>query len=219
VPLLGQSRMAALEAFDHRARLGSQDHCCLRRPSAVRTAYTRGHGRCCPDLHIVLGGPHPTESYLSVMGVGFVDCVCRGEAEESFPALVRTLLSGRSPEPDEIPGVYFLRDQRVRGVPTSFIDLDKFDRNQLLRYDLSPDEPRQLRLYRGAHGMAGAEYWPIALVRGCPYDCTFCGAFQMSGKRLRYRRVDRVVDDLEFYAKAYDQRHFSFIDDGYGNRD
>jgi radical SAM superfamily enzyme YgiQ (UPF0313 family) len=171
----------------------------------------------CPDLKIVLGGPHPTESYLSVMGVGFIDYVCRGEAEESFPALVKMLLAGRKPQPEEIPGVYFLdrHEHRVRGVPAPFIDLEPLDRDRLLRYDFSPDELRQLRLYRGAHGTAGAMYWPIALVRGCPYDCTFCGAFQMSGKKLRYRRVDRVVDDLEFYSREYGQRHFSFIDDAF----
>lgn len=170
----------------------------------------------CPSVTIVLGGPHPTESYLSVMGVGFVDYVCRAEAEESFPALVRLILSGRKPEPEEIPGVYF-RDgeSRVRGVPASFVDVDKFDRDQLLRYDFSPDELRQQRLYRGAHGTAGAEYWPVALVRGCPYDCTFCGTFQMSGKKLRYRDVGRVVDDLEFYSREYGRRHFSFIDDAF----
>ena len=171
----------------------------------------------CPDVRIVLGGPHPTESYLSVMGVSFVDYVCRGEAEESFPALVRMLLSGRTPKPEEIPGVYFLDrvESRVRGVPASFIDVEKFDRDRLLRYDFSPHELRQLRLYRGAHGTAGAEYWPVALVRGCPYDCTFCGAFQMSGKKLRYRQVTRVVDDLEFYHREYDQHYFSFIDDAF----
>jgi radical SAM superfamily enzyme YgiQ (UPF0313 family) len=170
----------------------------------------------CPDLTIVLGGPHPTESYLSVMGVGFVDYVCRGEAEESFPALVKMLLEGRKPQPEEIPGVYFRdADYRVRGTPAGFIDVAKFDRDRLLRYDFSPDELRQQRLYRGAHGTAGAEYWPVALVRGCPYDCTFCGAFQMSGKKLRYRDVGRVVDDLEFYSREYGRKQFSFIDDAF----
>jgi radical SAM superfamily enzyme YgiQ (UPF0313 family) len=171
----------------------------------------------CPDVHVVLGGPHPTESYLSVMGVSFIDYVCRSEAEKSFPALVGALLSGRRPGPCEIPGVY-LRDREtntVQGVQAGFVDLDALDQRRLLRYHFTRDELRQQRLYRGAHGTAGAEYWPVALVRGCPYDCTFCAAYQMSGKRLRYRRVDRVVDDLEFYAQEYGRRHFSFIDDAF----
>jgi radical SAM superfamily enzyme YgiQ (UPF0313 family) len=171
----------------------------------------------CPDVRVVLGGPHPTESYLSVMGVSFIDYVCRSEAEASFPPLVDMLLAGRRPRPGEIPGVYF-RDpamNTVCGTHAGFVDLDTLDERHLLRYQFTPDELRQQRLYRGAHGTAGAEYWPVALVRGCPYDCTFCAAYQMSGKKLRYRRVNRVVDDLEFYAREYGRRHFSFIDDAF----
>jgi radical SAM superfamily enzyme YgiQ (UPF0313 family) len=171
----------------------------------------------CPDLTIVLGGPHPTESYLSLMGVSFVDYVCRGEAEESFPELVRALLAGRPPAPGSIPGVYQREREtnEIHGIPAKFIDVTKFDQDRLLRYHFSPDELRQQRLYRGSHGTSGAEYWPVALVRGCPYDCTFCAAFQMSGKKLRYRKVTDVVDDLEFYYKEYGRRHFSFIDDAF----
>ena len=171
----------------------------------------------CPEITIVLGGPHPTESYLSLLGVSFVDYVCRGEAEESFPSLVRSLLAGNRPAGGEIPGVYRYNREtnEVEGVPAKFIDLEKFDRDNLLRYQFSPDELKQQRLYRGCHGTAGAEYWPVALVRGCPYDCTFCAAYQMSGKKLRYRSTAAVVDDLEFYSREYGRRHFSFIDDAF----
>jgi len=171
----------------------------------------------CPDLVIVLGGPHPTESYLSLMGVGFVDYVCRGEAEESFPRLVSEILAGRTPAAGEIPGVYrYNRESReIEGVPAAFIDLEPFDAKALLRYHFSRDEIRQYRLYRGAHGTAGAEYWPVALVRGCPYACTFCAAYQMSGKKLRYRKVQYVVDDLAFYLEKYGRRQFTFVDDAF----
>ncbi len=171
----------------------------------------------CPDLTIVLGGPHPTEAYLSVLGADYVDYVCRGEAEDSFPALVKMLLGGQTPAHEQIPGVY-TRDRETglaRGVPAPMIDVERFDEDRLLRYHLSEDERRQYALYRGAHGTAGAEYWPIQLVRGCPYDCTFCGAFQMSGKKLRYRKVEKVVDDIEFYHREYGRRQFSFIDDAF----
>lgn len=173
-----------------------------------------------PDLVIVLGGPHPTESYLSLLGVSFIDYVCRGEAEESFPALLKALLGGKRPAGGSIPGVYsYDRASRtIQGTAASFIDLEEYDRKHLLRYQFSPDELRQQRLYRGCHGTAGPEYWPIALVRGCPYDCTFCAAYQMSGKKLRYRRVEVVADDMEHYLRAYGRRHFSFIDDSFTQR-
>lgn len=173
--------------------------------------------RACPDVTIVLGGPHPTESYRSLLGLRFLDYVCRGESEESFPRLVRALLDGRDEEIAAIPGVYSLdrRNGAIRGTPASFIDLAHFDERNLLRYEFRPAEIKQQRLYRGAHGTAGANYWPVALVRGCPYDCTFCAAYQMSGKKLRYRDVSKVVDDLQYYRDTYGCRHFSFIDDAF----
>jgi len=173
--------------------------------------------RACPEVTIVLGGPHPTESYRSLLGVRFIDYVCRGESEESFPRLVQALLDGRTAEARSIPGVYSLDREAttVRGVPAPFIDLPKFDERNLLRYGFRPEELKQHRLFRGSHGTAGANYWPVALVRGCPYDCTFCAAYQMSGKKLRYRAVGKVVDDLQYYHDAYGCRHFSFIDDAF----
>lgn len=171
-----------------------------------------------PDLTIVLGGPHPTEAYLSLLGVRFIDYLCRGEAEESFPRLVHAILNGTPPA--GIPGVYRYDRAagRVEGVSAPFIALDQHDKDNLLRYQFSPEELRHQRRYRGCHGSAGAEYWPIALVRGCPYDCTYCAAYQMSGKKLRYRQVSAVVEDMVFYRDNYGRRQFSFIDDAFTQR-
>lgn len=170
-----------------------------------------------PEVRIVLGGPHPTEAYLSLVGLSFVDYVVRGEAEVSFPRLVDSVLSGDESKATEIPGVYAFQPGvgKVTGEPAPFVDLEDLDRESLLRYHLSEDELRQYRRHGGAHGLVGRNYWPIALVRGCPYACTYCAAFQISGKKLRYRHESRVVDDMQFYLETYDQRYFSFVDDAF----
>jgi radical SAM superfamily enzyme YgiQ (UPF0313 family) len=171
----------------------------------------------CPETKIVLGGPHPTEAYLSLLGLRFIDYVLRGEAEASFPALVEKLLRQQPVDPNDIAGVFaYDRGRReVMGKQGDFVDLDALDARTLLRYHLREDERRQYQHYRGAHGLVGSRYWPISLVRGCPYACTFCAAYQMSGKRLRYRDARKVVDELEFYVRTYGQRHFSFVDDAF----
>lgn len=171
----------------------------------------------CPWVKIVVGGPHPTEAYLSLVGLSFIDYVVRGEAEHSFPALVKKLLAGETPLPNSIPGIYSYdwEQEQVHGVPSTFTGLHELDEKQLLRYHLRPDELSQYRLYGGAHGLVGPRYWPLAMVRGCPYACTYCAAYQMSGKKLRFREVSRVVDDIEFYLKEYKQSRFSFVDDSF----
>lgn len=173
--------------------------------------------QACPDVKIVLGGPHPSEAWLSLLGLRFVDYVIRGEAELAFPQLVSCLLRDETIDVNQFPGVYkYNRDTgNVEGQPGEFVDLSPLDEHNHLRYILSKDEIEQYRRFRGTHGLVGPRYWPIALVRGCPYDCTYCAAFRMSGKRLRYRDVKCVVDDLEFYVQEYGQRDFSFVDDSF----
>lgn len=171
----------------------------------------------CPGVKIAVGGPHPTEAYLSLVGLSFIDYVVRGEAEQSFPALVEQLIAGEEPAPGSIPGVYSYDHaaDRIYGSAAAFVGLDELDEGRLLRYQLRPEEVRQYRLYGGAHGLVGPRYWPLAMVRGCPYACTYCAAYQMSGKRLRFRDVACVVDDIEFYLKEYGQNRFSFVDDSF----
>jgi len=171
----------------------------------------------CPEISIVLGGPHPTEAYLSLIGLRFVDFVVRGEAERSFPALVEAILKRRPAPAVDIPGVYWFdhQDNEVHGRSADFVDLDSLDQEGLLRYHPSDEEIRQYRLYGGAHGLVGPRYWPLALVRGCPYACTYCAAHELSGRQLRFRRPSVVVDDIAYYAERYGQHHFSFVDDSF----
>jgi radical SAM superfamily enzyme YgiQ (UPF0313 family) len=171
----------------------------------------------CPDLTIVLGGPHPTEAYLSLVGPRFIDFVVRGEAERTFPLLVEAVLKGEASSGVDIPGVYWYdrANEQVHGSPADFVDLEELDRAGALRYQLSAVERKQYRLYGGSHGLVGPRYWPLALVRGCPYACTYCAAHELSGKQLRFRRPETVVDDIEYYIRRYGQRHFSFVDDAF----
>jgi len=170
-----------------------------------------------PELVIVLGGPHPTESHLSLLGLRFVDYVVRSEAEESFPALVEAILAGKRPQHGAIAGVYSYDrvERRIHGAPAHFVDVHALDRRNLMRFHLRPSELDQYRRFRGVHGLVGSRYWPTSLVRGCPYACTYCAAKIMSGKRLRYRGLDAVVDELEYYRTAYGHRYFSFVDDAF----
>ena len=54
---------------------------------------------------------------------------------------------------------------------------------------------------------------PIQTSRGCPYNCTFCSVTRMFGRKMRYRDVDIVIEDL----RKYDDKHNSvfFYDDNF----
>ncbi len=58
------------------------------------------------------------------------------------------------------------------------------------------------------------DYWTpyMEITRGCPRDCTFCTAIRVSGKIMRHRPVDEVVEEI---ARRRIKRFF-LTDDNFG---
>jgi len=50
--------------------------------------------------------------------------------------------------------------------------------------------------------------------KGCPYDCSFC--YRISGSQVRYRKVSRVIAEMDYICRRYGIRSFSFEDDSFG---
>jgi radical SAM superfamily enzyme YgiQ (UPF0313 family) len=57
-------------------------------------------------------------------------------------------------------------------------------------------------------------YWTpyLEITRGCPRNCTFCTAIRVSGKVMRLRPIDEVVEEIE----RRDIRRFFLTDDNFG---
>lgn len=53
---------------------------------------------------------------------------------------------------------------------------------------------------------------PIFTSFGCPYRCSFCASFLMSGK-FRQKNPDDVIKEIEFHFKKRKVRFFAFFDD------
>ncbi|MBP7654304.1 radical SAM protein [Candidatus Dependentiae bacterium] len=54
----------------------------------------------------------------------------------------------------------------------------------------------------------------IASSRGCPFSCTFCGAFLSMGRKWRKRNVENIIKEICYwYNKGY--KEFNFIDSNF----
>ena len=155
-----------------------------------------------PHLAIVFGGAN----WEATMGLElhrqfkFVDYVCSGEAEESFPALVNAVLGNKLGALKEIPGIVFRQDQQsiATGAPQMITNLDS-----LPIPDYS-DFFQQLELSR-----ASAPITPNLLFetsRGCWWGakshCTFCG---LNGGSLSFRSKTptRALHELEYLSQTW----------------
>jgi len=48
---------------------------------------------------------------------------------------------------------------------------------------------------------------------GCPYNCVFCASRTISGKRIAYRPVEDIIEELEFLIKEKGVKSITFLDD------
>ena len=145
-----------------------------------------------PTVTTILGGQHATlYDRLLLREVPEADLVLRGEGEESFPELCRTLQRNQSLA--AAPGLsYRDRGKIIQGQPQVVLDLDA-----------SPFPDHTIPDYQGYYQQYG--YWqmsigvPVTSVlssRGCPGHCTFCTRIPAELSRWRPRSPENVLQEL-----------------------
>lgn len=150
------------------------------------------------DAVVVMGGPHATCAPNSCAMESAVDFVAVGEAEQSFTALVGSLLRGAG-NPHSIDGFVSKNgDQVVSSSPSA----------RLRNLDLLPMPARDL-LDMNSYHKKGA----IVSSRGCPIGCNFCSCAAIVGNTYRVHSVDRVAAEIAALRESYGLRHFDFHDD------
>ena len=145
-----------------------------------------------PTVTTVLGGQHATLfDRLLLREVPETDLVLRGEGEESFPELCRTLQ--RNQRLSGLPGLSYRHQGKIiQGQPQVIQDLDAL-----------PFLDRTIPNYQGYYAQWG--YWqtgvgvPVTSVlssRGCPGKCTFCTRIPAELSRWRPRSPENVLQEL-----------------------
>ena len=166
-----------------------------------------------PEIKIVFGGAN----WEAEMGLElhrqfpFVDYVCSGEAEESFPALVRRLFAGESIEqPASVPGIVY-RAAGGESVYTGQADLIR-ELDALPIPDFS-DYFAGLEQCTVSSGVVPTLLFETS--RGCWWGakshCTFCG---LNGGTMAFRSKTprRALDELEYLADRWQTDMIEAVD-------
>ena len=56
---------------------------------------------------------------------------------------------------------------------------------------------------------------PILTSRGCPFNCTFCTAKQLSGLKWRFRSAENIIEELKILKNKYHIKEFQIWDDNF----
>ncbi len=180
------------------------------------------------NILIVAGGAHVSgvgkEVFDYFQGIHFA---IAGEAETAFPMLLKILgnkVSGyaekqgfsceiNSGENDleKVPGLLYKKgDKIIANAPKFEENLDELG---FPAWDLM--DPRT---YPQAPQGAVFRNWPIAPIltsRGCPYRCTYCAGHLTTGYNIRFRSIEKVLEEIEMLYNDYGVREIHIIDDNF----
>lgn len=161
----------------------------------VARAYRMADAIRAAGVPVVMGGPHVTEAVDEALGRDggprHADAVALGEADETWPEIVRDAAQGRLKEiyepvdetgKERKPGL-----QPYPSIPWETLELEQFN--------LVPRIARSLLERHGA-GWGTFHMVPIESGRGCPYGCEFCTVTGFFGDSIRFRTNESVVDEL-----------------------
>ena len=160
-----------------------------------------------PDKPLVLGGEHPTALTELVFEQSPIDYVVRGEGEATLVELCNHLALGRSV--NKIPGLAVREGTscRINAPRVRVHDIDAIPVPAWRHFRIA-----EYIAYNQPHGSAEGRSMPMLATRGCPFQCTFCGAPGMWGTTWRPRDPKKVVDEIESYISRFGADDFQFED-------
>ncbi|MCX8124990.1 MAG: cobalamin-dependent protein [Spirochaetes bacterium] len=143
-----------------------------------------------PKTVIVLGGPHATFLAKEIIAhYPAVDYVVEGEGEEAMLLLARSI---KAHKPINNRIIHWHKSVNLHTLPYPA----KFGGNCI---GVNPNE----------------QYKYIITSRGCSFNCTFCDSPSFWGRKVRFRDIDDVIDELEVLYKKYGIIYFSIRDDNF----
>lgn len=156
-----------------------------------------------PGIPVWLGGPHAScVGRAAFHDLPQVDAVFLGEAEESVIEALEF--------PSRPPAGVAYRNGSSRPAPRTVEDLSELP---LPAWHLAP--PHRYRGLPNGVVLKRTPYAPIITTRGCPYRCTFCAGFRITGRRIRHRPMEQVWSEIEMLAGEYGVREIHIEDDNF----
>jgi radical SAM superfamily enzyme YgiQ (UPF0313 family) len=159
-----------------------------------------------PDTLTVAGGPHPTALPFDLMPEADVCVLGEGEA-----TMLDIIMHRQNQKPlDEVKGIAYRRGEAdtITGV-REFISEDDLDAMPFPAWDLLP---MHLYKYPMPYKTKTKNYATVYTARGCPFDCTFCGATNMWGRQVRYRSPASVIAEVKVLVAKHGVSFIFFFD-------
>ncbi len=159
-----------------------------------------------PDIITIAGGPHPTfEPEHTLRYCDKLDFACVGDGEDLI-ASARRWLSEK--DKSSFPNLVWRNDGAVIINKREFVDVNKYPMPawDVIKPDTYPTVPISIVSRR-------TKVASVIATRGCPYDCSFCGVPLIAGRKMRTRKIENILAEIELLVSKYKIEEIHFIDD------
>lgn len=151
-----------------------------------------------PDALAIIGGIHATVLPEEMLLTSDFDVAVIGEGEETVLEIAENMplesIKGIAYKKD---GEVFMNERRPLIEDLDSIPYPAYHLVNLLEY--AP----------AGYKMTGS----VITSRGCPFNCIFCAQKEITKKRVRYRSIENVIDELRFLKEKYGLDTFCFEDE------
>lgn len=154
------------------------------------------------NIPIVLGGVHPTSLPVETLNqIPEADYVVVGEGEETIKELVQYLGAPATYALHSIKGLAY---RNGLGKPV----INK-PRELIQNLDSLPFPKRDISTNKSGRS---PEHM-IITGRGCPYKCKFCASHVLWKRRVRYRTIDNVIEEIAMLKTYFGAKRIRIVDD------
>jgi len=151
--------------------------------------------------YVVVGGPYPTLQPEQAIQDKYIDYVVSGEGEYTMLELTNYLLKNQG-SINEINGISYQNDSGIISTPK---------RNRITNLDELPFIDYDLLINKESCDISRA--FTLMGSRGCPYRCAFCAIVPLWGRKVVYRSIQSLLDEIEWNVGRYKITKFRFLDD------
>lgn len=156
---------------------------------------------------VVWGGHHPTIDCERVFQEPLIDFVIRGEGEITLKKLVDLIAEGKDSDPNSlslIEGLSYRSGSKV---------FHNAGRELIKDLDSLPFPARDKVLFKERY--LSSSWGDVITLRGCPFKCGYCSAHSVWTRKVRYRELDKVIDEIRAVMSEHRTAEFKFCDDSF----
>ena len=153
-----------------------------------------------PHTKIIVGGPHSTAMPQETLRLGGFDAVCVGEGEHVIARFIENPYTS-------IPGLWRIENDVI--IPSCEMNpgISDLDLLPMPAYDYLDPSKYNFSDINSRNNPTGT----MESSRGCYANCVYCNKL-IHGKKMRFKSVQRVVDEMEFLiSRGF--REIGFYDD------